>query len=179
MKTRRDALRSLAAATSLPVFAQQHHHHQESLLQIRQPAGPKYFSAADFRTVTVLVDLILPPTGTPGASAAHVDFYVDSAVAGKKSLQELFREGLTWLEAESKRRQAASFTALTEAQQTAILKLASEDLASSPGRFFETLKNLTIDGYYTSKEGLVQELGWHGNTFLSEFKGCTHPEHQG
>ncbi|MGH9666511.1 MAG: gluconate 2-dehydrogenase subunit 3 family protein [Bryobacteraceae bacterium] len=176
MKTRRDALRSLAAATSLPVFAQ--HRHPEPPLQIRQPAGPKYFSAADFQTLTVLVDLILPPTGTPGASAAHVDFYIDSAVAARKSLAEQFREGLAWLEIESNRRHAASFARLTAAQQTAILATASEDLASPPGRFFKTLKDLTIDGYYSAQEGLVQELGWHGNTFLAEFKGCTHPEHQ-
>jgi hypothetical protein len=25
--------------------------------------------------------------------------------------------------------------------------------------------------YYSSKEGLAEELGWHGNTFLAEFKG--------
>jgi Gluconate 2-dehydrogenase subunit 3 len=46
------------------------------------------------------------------------------------------------------------------------------------GRFFRLIKDLTIDGYYSSRSGLVEELGWHGNTFLSEFKGCTHPEHQ-
>ena len=40
------------------------------------------------------------------------------------------------------------------------------------------MKGLTVDGYYTSQAGLTQELGWHGNTFLTEFKGCTHPEHQ-
>lgn len=177
MQTRRDALRSLAAATSLPVFAQ--HHHEDPPLPIRPPAGPKYFSAADFRTVTILVDLILPPTGTPGASAAHVDFYVDDAVARQKSLQEEFRAGLAWLEMESRRRHGAGFTQLTEAQQVAILKTASEDLTTPPGRFFKTVKDLTIDGYYSSKEGLTQELGWHGNTFLAEFKGCTHPEHQG
>ena len=49
---------------------------------------------------------------------------------------------------------------------------------SDAGRFFRLLKDLTIDGYYSSRAGLVEELGWHGNTFLSEFKGCTHPEHQ-
>jgi hypothetical protein len=40
------------------------------------------------------------------------------------------------------------------------------------------MKGLTVDGYYTSEAGLKQELGWHGNTFLTEFKGCDHPEHQ-
>jgi hypothetical protein len=51
---------------------------------------------------------------------------------------------------------------------------------SSPlGRFFRLVKDLTVDGYHTSRPGLTDELGWKANTFLSEFKGCVHPEHQG
>jgi hypothetical protein len=50
--------------------------------------------------------------------------------------------------------------------------------ANEKDPFVRMIKGMTIDGYYTSQEGLVQELGWHGNTFLTEFKGCTHPEHQ-
>jgi hypothetical protein len=45
-------------------------------------------------------------------------------------------------------------------------------------RFFKAIKNMTIDGYYTSKIGIHQELQYKGNTYLKEFKGCTHPEHQ-
>jgi hypothetical protein len=37
---------------------------------------------------------------------------------------------------------------------------------------------MTIDGYYTSKIGIHQELEYQGNTALAEFEGCTHPEHQ-
>src|SRR6266511_677911 len=45
-------------------------------------------------------------------------------------------------------------------------------------RFFKTIKNITIDGYYTSRIGIHEELQYKGNTYLREFKGCTHPEHQ-
>ena len=41
------------------------------------------------------------------------------------------------------------------------------------------LKGATVDAYYSTREGLNTELGWNGNTFLTEFKGCTHKEHQG
>jgi hypothetical protein len=37
---------------------------------------------------------------------------------------------------------------------------------------------MTIDGYYTSEIGIKKELQYKGNTYLKEFKGCTHPEHQ-
>ncbi len=53
------------------------------------------------------------------------------------------------------------------------------ELSAAKAPFFKQLKDLTVDGYYTSKEGLAGELGWHGYTALAEFKGCTHEEHQG
>jgi gluconate 2-dehydrogenase gamma chain len=49
--------------------------------------------------------------------------------------------------------------------------------ADVPVRFFRLLKNLTADGYYTSRVGLLDELGYKGNTALPEFPSCTVPEH--
>ena len=39
------------------------------------------------------------------------------------------------------------------------------------------MKELTIEGYYRSEAGMYEELGFAGNTFLSEFDGCTHEAH--
>ena len=44
-------------------------------------------------------------------------------------------------------------------------------------QFWISVKNLTADGYYTSKIGLRDELGYKGNTVLSEFPSCEIPEH--
>ena len=49
--------------------------------------------------------------------------------------------------------------------------------ARMPIRFFRLIKNLTADGYYTSRVGLLEELGYSGNTFRAAFPGCTVPEH--
>ncbi len=46
-----------------------------------------------------------------------------------------------------------------------------------PVRFFRLLKNLTADGYYTSRVGLLEELGYAGNTALAKFPVCSVPEH--
>ena len=46
-----------------------------------------------------------------------------------------------------------------------------------PVRFFRLIKNLTADGYYTSRVGLIEELGYSGNTFRPSFPQCTVPEH--
>lgn len=42
--------------------------------------------------------------------------------------------------------------------------------------FFRLVKNLTADGYYTSRVGLIEELGYTGNTVLASFPSCTVPE---
>jgi hypothetical protein len=49
--------------------------------------------------------------------------------------------------------------------------------ADLPVRFFRLVKNLTADGYYTSRVGLLDELGYAGNTALAKFAACAVPEH--
>ena len=41
-----------------------------------------------------------------------------------------------------------------------------------PIEFFRLIKNLTADGYYTSRAGLLEELGYSGNTVLGAFPAC-------
>jgi gluconate 2-dehydrogenase gamma chain len=50
--------------------------------------------------------------------------------------------------------------------------LAADDPAL-PARFFRLMKNLTADGYYTSRIGLLDELRYAGNTAMLEFPSCT------
>jgi hypothetical protein len=40
-------------------------------------------------------------------------------------------------------------------------------------RFFVTLKQMTLVGYYSSEIGIHQELEYQGNTFVYEFPECT------
>jgi len=118
--------------------------------EVAQDYALKVFSAEQRKRVAELVDLIIPRTDTPGAADAHVPEFIDRKLSLDAALKERFLAGL------------GSFGG--------VLK------DSDP--FCKLLKELTVDGYYTSKEGLVGELGWHGNTFLTEFEGCTHAEHQ-
>jgi hypothetical protein len=43
--------------------------------------------------------------------------------------------------------------------------------------FFQSIRSMTITGFYTSEIGMRQELGDDGQVFFAEFKGCTHSEH--
>ena len=165
MSTRRAALKTIAAAAAaLPAAAQ--HQHSEPL-QIATPYQPQVFDATQMQSVAALVDRIIPRTDTPGASDAGVPAFIDRILARNPQRRERFLTGL------------AEFTTLDEAERTAALEAALLKEAPTPlARFLRSVKDLTIDGYYGSKEGLVEELGWHGNSFQTEFKGCTHPEHQ-
>ena len=72
------------------------------------------------------------------------------------------------------------YVAVTDASQKARPAVAvRRDLSSAgmPVNFFRLIKNLTADGYYTSRVGLLEELGYTGNRFLPGFAQCPVPEH--
>ena len=41
-------------------------------------------------------------------------------------------------------------------------------------QFFSLMKSLTADGYYTSKIGLIDELGYKNDMALMSFPDCVH-----
>lgn len=145
-----------------------------AVLAAAPPAGaqPAFLDQPELEFLRALVDAIIPRTDTPGASDAGVPAMIDRRLAANPQLAERFRAGMKAFEAGARSRFEAAFAALSPQQQMELLTPLTED------PFFRMVKDMTVDGYYTSKEGLVDELGWHGNTFLTEFKGCTHPEHQ-
>ena len=67
-------------------------------------------------------------------------------------------------------------TEKTESEQRLNLPAAPMSPENVPVGFFRLLKNLTADGYYTSRVGLVDELGYKGNTVLLAFPPCAVPE---
>lgn len=169
---RRDALTTIAAAAvAAPASGQQQHKH-EGMVNIRPPAvyRPKFFTKEEFETMAVLVDLVIPRTDTPGARDANAHRIIDGSV--RPAQRAAWRDGLRWIASQK-------FTSMSQEQQIAVLQKASTEKDTTGGRFFRLLKGATVDAYYSTREGLVTELGWNFNTFLPEFKGCTHPEHQG
>ena len=63
------------------------------------------------------------------------------------------------------------------AQSPSSARAAANADPELPVRFFRLVKNLTADGYYTSRVGLLQELGYPGNTALTKFPECEISEH--
>jgi hypothetical protein len=181
--SRRNVIKSIAtAAVTAPLAAQHAHPVASEFLQIAaapKPYAPKFFNKGQLETIRVLVDLIIPRTGTPGASDAGVHQMIDTDASTKTGLQKPWLAALTWLDEEAQRSAGKPFAGAAPDQQIAILTAASASTNAAGWPHFTLAKSATVDAYYGTKQGLQTELGWNANTFLPEFKGCTHKEHQG
>jgi hypothetical protein len=151
------------------------HHHPAP----EQQAQPRFFNQQDFETISRITDLIIPDTDTPGAIRAGVPAYVDYVVAGQTDHQLLVSDGLRWLDGESLRVAEKRFLELSEAQQMSILEPLCEASDSNSHalarnvQFFALIKNLTADGYYTSRIGLMDELQYKGDKVLAKYPACS------
>jgi len=194
---RRDALRRMATAgmaTALvPPWVERllaladaradHRQHLGSLEQGVKPWTPKILTAHQDETVTVITELIIPATDTPGAAAAKVNEFIDAVIEDAHEAERReFLDGLTWIDARSRELFGAGFVACRPDQQTALLTIISSDqntsLEDRTGvAFFSAIKGMTITGYYQSEIGMREELADPG-VFHWEDAGCTHPHHQ-
>ena len=190
--SRRRALKiigvGIGAAGALPVLEVgalgQHQHGSARRPGAEQAAAaPKFFTPQELALVTTISDMIIPTDShSPGAKAAGVPAFIDLMVSeSSQEAKTLWRDGLAAVERMSREKFSAGFDAATEEQRTKLLTDISKD-ERKPNtveeRFWVAIKNLTIDGYYTSEIGIHQDLQYKGNSFVKEFKGCTHPEHQ-
>ena len=186
--TRREAIKSIGVIAALPVLgaAQDHSAHGRAPQDAQQSASPqplKFFTEEENKTVVEMSERIIPADeSSPGARAAGVSQYIDLIVSESgETTQKTWRDGLAAINKMSRDRTGVPFAAATVAQQSELLKEISKNEKSPQTveeRFFRTIKNATVDGYYTSEIGIHKELHYKGNSYLKEFTGCTHPEHQ-
>ena len=186
---RRDILRTLAfgaAAGSvlqvIPAEAAAYVHqmvHKEKAATAAGKYGPKYFSAHQYETLTALCDTIIPKDEkSGGAVEAGAPEFIDLLTSENEKYQLKLGGGLFWLDNLSTDRYGHLYLECTPEQKKEILDLiafrknAKQDPTLSQGvAFFVFLRNLTCDGFYTSKIG-IDDLQYIGNTAQHEFPGC-------
>ena len=179
---RRTALKLMAAGVAverLQIAGQQ-------LVALAEaPTGYKlqFFSKAQDETLDRLTEMIIPADDhSPGAHAAKVRQFIDLMVANsEKPVRDRWAADLKALDEDAKKRFQKSFSACGAAQQDqmmAAMAAGESHPSTKPEHFFVRLKQMTINGYYTSQIGIHHELQYKGNTPQAEFIGCTHPEHQ-
>ena len=184
---RRSLLKLISAAPVAAAFAltdveaEQAHHLAAEAIQAAQASGvpfaPKFFTAHEYDTVRILVDLIIPADDRSGsATAAGVPEFMDFTMIDQPGRQVAMRGGLAWLDLECQRRFDKPFTAATDAQRAEVLDDISTYGELKPGlthgqAFFRSFRDLTASGFWTSKMGIT-DLGFMGNTGVAEWNGC-------
>ncbi len=121
------------------------------------PRKATFLDTAQMSTLRALVDVILPATDSPAASAADTHYFIDLALPACASAQaqNTFRSGLDSL---GRKR----FESLTSGEQIAILAArATMDMPLHYEQsFFKILKDYTLTGYFLSEVGATQALAY-------------------
>lgn len=126
-------------------------------------------SVAQQELVAALAETIIPETKTPGARSANVHGFIDMMLANWYADEDRtrFLDGLAALETQAAREQGMPFLKLSAEKRLAFLETLDREAidarkkAQNPLPFFAMLKELTIVGYYTSKQGMAA-IGYQG-----------------
>jgi hypothetical protein len=126
------------------------------------------FSADQIALMDEIGETIIPATKTPGAKAVKIGqfmaFMVKDCYTDKD--QEIFTSGLTKIDEASKKKYSTDFMGSTPAQRTELLNALDQEQKAytktkkkeDPNHYFRMMKELTLLGYFTSKEGATQAL---------------------
>lgn len=145
-------------------------------------AGYKYFSGGVrhsrgqlkdyYNLISELVDVIIPPTDTPGAKEALVQDYIVDFMEDCASSKEYnnFINGLIDLQEDCEVKYGNSFEKCSSEQKVEILKSFESGMSNGiiskinnkiKGRsFYNILRTLTVEGYCTSSIGATQHLAY-------------------
>jgi len=180
---RRTALKVVAAAPFLAplVWAEPEVMEAQRKTGLALAAGeafePQFFTPAEWKTVRMLSDLIIPRDARSGsATDVGVPEFMDFMMMDKPNNQERMRKGLQWLDAESQRRFGVPFTATNEAEHAVMLdelswpKRAPDSLKDGVA-FFISFRNFVLTGFWTSKVG-IEDLQYTGNRMMMSWDGC-------
>ena len=183
---RRTMLRLLGSAPLAAGFtwteaeAAQAHQHAQTARAAAKPGAvfkPKFFTAHEYATVRVLVDIVIPKDERSGsATEVGVPEFMDFIVNDQPARQVPMRGGLAWIDLECEKRFDKMFVTCSASERSAVL----DDIAY-PGQakpeftagvaFFNSFRDLTASGFWTSKPGMA-DLKYMGNTFVPEWTGC-------
>jgi hypothetical protein len=141
------------------------------------PFVPSFFTAAEFRLVRVLVDIVIPKDERSGsATDAGVPEFMDFMMIDQPVRQVAMRGGLAWLDVECQRRFDKTFLDCAEAERTAVLddiawpSRARPEMAHGVA-FFNSFRDLTASGFWTTRMG-IDDLQYMGNRSVARWNGC-------
>jgi hypothetical protein len=137
---------------------------------------PKWFQSDEWRTIRVMVDLILPKDATSGsATDAGVPQYMDFFCSEYPSYAWV-RDALRWFDGFAYNSYQKSFYKCTDAERRALFdRVAWPARAAADVRdgvnHFNRLRDFTASGFFSSQMG-VKDLGYIGNVARPVWNGC-------
>lgn len=138
---------------------------------------PEFFTPLEWRTVLVLADIVIPRDERSGsATEAGVPQFMDFVMINYTGNQARMRDGLGWLNNESRNRFGKPFPDITDPQRIEIVEDIAWPAKANPGldagvRFFSAFRDLTASGFFSSRIG-VTDLGYIGNVPRAAWDGC-------
>jgi hypothetical protein len=166
---RRTALRIIALGAVTPgldaLGAPTHCSVQEGTAWTPADYKLQFFTPAENELVDQLAEIIIPADAhSPGAHEARVSLFADLMVAtSNDAVKEQWRDGLRLFQEAAVKSSPAEVIAQAAAHEA----YPTTDL----DRFFIALKQMTVNGYYTSEIGIHKDLEYIGNTYVAEFPG--------
>lgn len=118
---------------------------------------PQWFSEDEVRSLTALMDTILPKTDTPSASEVGVPQYIDDIVGHfwSEDDQSGFRNGIAQANELAQNQSSQKYEDLSDEVQTVVMNILVNEAKTqteNPGRpFFLQLKELIYSGYFSSE----------------------------
>jgi len=185
---RRDVLKTLAVVPAsalirlVPLQAAETAHNAVREVKAASAAAayaPKFFNPREYTTLQSLCQAIIPSDDRwGGALEAGAPEFIDLLTSENEEYQRRLGGGIMWLDATCQKRFDKAYVECSPSEQKEILDLiayranAEKDPSLATGiGFFSFLRELTADGYFSSKIGIAY-LGYLGNTYLLEFPGC-------
>ena len=138
---------------------------------------PKFFSAAEWKLVRLLADIVIPKDErSGGATDAGVPEFMDFMMFDQPARQVAMRGGLAWLDVECQRRFDKIFVDCTDAERTAVLDDIAWPSKARPEvahgvAFFNSFRDLTAAGFWTTRMG-IDDLQYLGNRSVARWNGC-------
>jgi hypothetical protein len=147
------------------------HAHEEKV-------AARFFTPEQHALVEELSETIIPADShSGGAKAAKVADYIEQTLreTHDDSQKALWREALPLMDYMSQHYTGKTFVNALPEERVSVLTVLSDNLHMTDlpeVRFFKELKRITVEGYYTSKIGIHDELEYKGNRILKEYVGC-------
>lgn len=140
----------------------------DEISHFKKISAEKFFDEHEMKTVTILVDIIIPKDDVSGsATEAGVPDFIEFIVKDMPRHQTPMRGGLKWLDIQCMKLYTKAFSECTLTQQIEMVDEIAFPEKAKPEMtqgvaFFNLLRDLTATGFYTSKIGLA-DMGYVGN----------------